>query len=144
MDRLTYDQFLEALCLYREARGESKAAKAAVLAVIRNRAADPKGRWPKTTGSVVTQPYQFSSFNKNDPNVTAWPKPSDVANWLAFCDCVDVVQVPLTADPTGGANFYHDTSIQPPYAAWLGKESSLDDLLRLKTVEIGRLRFYRL
>jgi spore germination cell wall hydrolase CwlJ-like protein len=68
------DSILARLCLWREARGESLAAKAAVLAVLRNRANDPKNRWPKTLAGVVTQPFQFSSMNRNDPNVTAWPK----------------------------------------------------------------------
>lgn len=133
---MTYDQFLEALCLFREARGVSMAAKAAVLAVIRNRASDSANRWPKTTADVVTQPKQFSSFNASDPNVTKWPTPRIPVEWSAWQDCMTVVETPLTADPTDGANHYHslpDGSVLPSWA----------DPAKL-TVTIGPFKFYKL
>lgn len=139
------DSFLARLCLYREARGESKVAKAAVLAVMRNRALDKKKRWPRTLAGVVTQPYQFSSFNKNDPNVIVWPKAEIPGkDWVAWLECCEVYDTPLIADPTGGANFYHDSSIPPPAEAWLGRGRTVDDLLALKTCEIGKLSFYNI
>lgn len=143
------DSFLCRLCLYREARGESMAGKAAILAVIRNRAEDKSGRWPNTLAGVVIQPSQFSSFNKGEPNSVVWPhapKPGAPSglDWVAWLQCGTVYDSPLTADPTGGANFYHDTSIQPPAEAWLGKGRTVAELLAFKTCEIGRLRFYRI
>lgn len=142
------DSILCRLAIWREARGESLAGKAAVLAVIRNRANDPKNRWPKTLAGVVLQPFQFSSFSANDPNVTAWPKaptkPGTPPDWAAWLDCCHVYDAPLTADPTNGATHYHDKSIPPPAVAWLGSRKTVADLEALKTCEIGSLVFYRI
>lgn len=138
------DSFLARLCIFREARSESMAGKAAVLAVLRNRANDPKNRWPKTLAGVVTQRYQFSSFNANDPNVTAFPLTTHPADFQAWLDCCHVYDAPLTADSTSGSQFYHDNSIPPPAVAWLGPGHTVADLEALKTCEIGRLSFYRL
>ena len=138
------DSILARLAIWREARGESITAKAAVLAVLRNRANDPKNRWPKTLAGVVLQPAQFSSFNRNDANVTVWPKPPEGMDWLAWLDSCAVYDAPLTADPTMGATHYHDSSIPPPAVAWLGAGHTVADLEALKTCQIGRLSFYRL
>jgi len=60
----SYQPFLWALCLWREARGQSDDAKRAVLHVILNRAkAGFRGSDP---ASVILWPYQFSSFNPKD------------------------------------------------------------------------------
>jgi len=135
--KLTVTEFMEALAIYREARGESKAAKAAMLAVIRNRAAEsPKYGWPKTTIGVIVQPWQFSSFNASDPNATVWPDPGSPGRWQAWLECCDVVTVPLTADPTNGANHYEaipDAEKRPKWA----------DPAKM-TCEIGKTRFYKL
>lgn len=134
--RLTASEFVLALCLFREMRGESKAGKAAVLAVIRNRTVDSRHRWPKTTTGVILQPYQFSSFNSNDPNNRVFPDVASPGAWQAWLDCCDVVTTPLTADPTNGATNYEAMppgTIRPTWA----------DASKL-TIEIGNTRFYRL
>jgi spore germination cell wall hydrolase CwlJ-like protein len=110
------------------------AAKAGVLAVIRNRVADP--RWPNTSAEVVTQPLQFSSFNANDPNVTKWPVKKNVVEWGAWQDCLTVVEAPLTADPTMGSTNYHSIPDGQPLPKWA-------DPAKL-TVTIGPFKFYRL
>ncbi len=134
---LTASQFMEALCLFREARGESKPAKAAMLAVIRNRAAQsPKFGWPPTTTGVIIQPKQFSSFNADDPNAKVWPNAGSPGEWQAWLECCDVVTVPMTADPTNGANHYEALADGVPKPAWANPAN--------KTVEIGKTRFYKL
>ncbi len=134
---LTASDFMLALCLYREMRGETKAGKAAVLAVIRNRAAQsPKYGWPSSTTQVILQPLQFSSFNANDPNVRVYPDPISPGSWQAWLDCCDVVTVPMTADPTNGANHYEampDGVTRPHWA----------DPAKM-TVQVGKTRFYKL
>ncbi len=60
--RLTYAEWMTALCIWREARGETFFGKVAVAEVIRNRAAT-KGRWPNSVVEVILQPWQFRSFN---------------------------------------------------------------------------------
>jgi len=141
---LTPDQFMAALCLWREARGQSLAAKAAVYNVILNRSTDPKGRWPKTPWGVVLQPFQFSSFNQGEVNSTKFPVESNKADWNAWLDCLSVVAAPIGGDSTQGANFYHDSSIEPPAKAWLGGAATKDDLLAKLTCKIGAFSFYRL
>lgn len=138
------DSILARLCLFREARGESIAAKAAVLAVLRNRANDPKNRWPKTLAGVVLQPFQFSSFNRGDPNSVVFPSPWQLPDWGRWLDCCAAWDAPLTADPTSGATHYHDSSIPPPAVAWLGPGRTVADLEAFKTATIGKLSFYRL
>ncbi len=133
---MNYDQFLEALALFREARGQSLACKSAVLAVIRNRASDSLNRWPKSTADVVTQPKQFSSFNANDPNVTKWPTQKQPVEWVAWQDCLTVVGTVLIADPTHGANHYHSISDGQPLPTWA-------DPAKL-TVTISVFKFYKL
>ncbi len=143
------DSILGRLCLYREGRGESLAGKAAILAVLRNRTTDSRGRWPKSIAGVVTQHAQFSSFNANDPNVTAWPSPNHPPDWLAWLDCCAVYDTPLTADPTHGANSYHSI----PDAGYTYKDSRGKDVTLMPpswadpskfTVQIGSTKFYKL
>ena len=133
---MTYDQLLEALCLWRESRGQSAAAQAAILAVIRNRATDSRNRWPKTSAEVVTQPWQFSSFNASDPNVTKWPTPKNAIEWAAWQQCCNIVETPLTADPTHGATNYESL---PPGMAKPGWADEAE-----LTTKIGVFSFYRL
>lgn len=143
------DSILARLCLYREARGESLPGKAAVLAVLRNRTEDSRNRWPKTLAAVVTEHAQFSSFNANDPNVTAWPSPTRSSDWLAWLDCCAVYDAPLTADPTDGANSYHSI----PDGGYIYKDGSGKTVTLLPpswadpaklTVQIGATKFYKL
>lgn len=155
IDLAAYDQTLAALVLWREARGVTPIQRAGayrgILHVILNRMADP--RWPDTMRDVILQPYQFSSFNYSldkvskqmtcDPNSVKWPKEKNAADWLAFLDACAVVNSP-GPDPTGGANHYHDVSIDPPHKAWLGPSATAADLERKKTKEIGPLRFYKI
>ena len=148
--RLTASEFMEALALYREARGESKAAKAAMLAVIRNRAAQsPKFGWPRTTTGVITQKYQFSSFNPNDPNSTLWPDVNSPGQWQAWLDCCDVVQTPMLADPTNGANAYHAIPVEGYiYKDAHGEEKKLMPpnwaTADAFVMQIGKNKFYKL
>lgn len=143
------DSFLVRLCLWREARSESLAAKAGVLAVIRNRANDPKNRWPKTLAEVVLQRSQFTSFSKGDPNSVAFPrapKTGTSPDWAAWLDSCAVWDAPLTADPTSGSQYYFDESADPNNVAkqWLGAGKTGEDLLKFKTCQIGRLMFFRI
>lgn len=121
------------LCVWREARGSSAAAKAGVLSVIRNRVADP--RWPNTATGVILQPLQFSSFNKSDPNAVLLPDPRHPQDWAAWLETCQVVDAPLTADPTMGATNYEscDPADLPHWA----------DASKM-TVQIGPFRFYKL
>ncbi len=104
-----YDKFLLSVCLWREARGQSDEAKRWIVHVILNRAKSGKKLWPATVPGVILQPWQFSSFNTDDPNSTKFPHPNQPADFKAYESCCKVVENPGT-DPTGGAFYYHSLS----------------------------------
>jgi spore germination cell wall hydrolase CwlJ-like protein len=132
---MTYDDFMAALCVWREARGETYQAKLAVAAVILNRTKDSARRWSKTLHKVVLQKYQFSSFNVGDPNATRFPAQGTSQDWFEFEDCQKAVaEAQAGNDPTNGANHYFDISIDFP--AWADSDKH--------TISIGRLKFYKL
>lgn len=60
------DLLFLAATIWGEARGETLSGQRAVAEVIMNRLAT--GRWGRTVEHVVTAPWQFSVWNKNDPN----------------------------------------------------------------------------
>lgn len=102
--------FALALAVWREARGEPLVGKLHVAQTIENRVQDP--RWPDTYLGVITQPWQFSAFNRNDPNALLYPTENDPV----WPDCVAAADFVLTA-PTKvtTANHYHTKAVSP---AW--------------------------
>ena len=120
-----YESILLALCMWREARGQSRRAKIAVKHVILNRAANPRGPYHNchtVTQNVLRGAYpskasaQFSSFNRKDLNSSLLPDPGYRQDWRAWIECCSIVEEG-TDDPTGGATHYYDRSIDPPYWA---------------------------
>ena len=104
-------RFMLALCVYREARGESMRGKELVAQVILNRVRDT--RWPDTVSGVVTQRWQFSAFNAGDPNALLFPHENDPA-WDACVNAADLIlQLPK---PITTANHYHVIGILPKWA----------------------------
>lgn len=136
---MNYDQWLSALAIWREARGESLATKTAIWQVIQNRVNDPQHRWPKTISGVLAQKWQFSSMTGiGDPNLLLYPVESSPASmdWTAFLDCQSVVESPLNADPTSGANSYESLPESATRPHWADPAKV--------TLAIGNTRFYRL
>jgi len=105
------NRFLLALCIWREARGETPRGRRLVGATIANRVADP--RWPKDYVGVILQPLQFSSFNANDPNAGQFPRVDDPA----WTDCVAAADETFedAPNPLTTANHYHVIGLSP---AW--------------------------
>lgn len=131
---MNYEQWLACIALWREARGQSLAAMRAIWWVIQNRATDPAKRWPRTIAAVILQPFQFSSFNHDDPNATKFPSPGNPADWQAFLNAQAAVSAPGD-DPTSGANSYES---EPP-----DKLPKWADAAKITLTE-GPFRFYRL
>lgn len=108
--KLSYTNFLLALCIWREARGESLEGMRNIAHVIRNRAEDESTSWPDDVIAVILQPKQFSSFNNGDPNSTKFPFPEDISWQNAI----------LATKPTSGtyeaygANHYYAASMKTP------------------------------
>ena len=105
-------RFVLALCIYREARGESYKGKCLVGQTIENRVQDP--RWPDNYVGVITQRLQFSSFNINDPNSAIWPKESTDAAWDECVKAADAVLQSATVWTR--ANHYHTKDVAPKWA----------------------------
>lgn len=107
-----YEQMLEwfmlALCLWREARGEPIEGKAAVADVVLTRVADP--RWPNSITGVITQQYQFSAFNRTDPNVTKFPTPGD-PDFLSWLECAEVADIAIKNGASGLADHYYAAAL---------------------------------
>lgn len=132
--QLTNPELL-ALCCWREARGESLDAKIAQCWSVKNRVEHPAW-WGHDWQSVILKPWQFSSFNANDPNAEKWPEDEDPA-WGECVQAAEAVFLGRVTDPTNGATHYYDTSIGFP-KAW-GSESEWEN-----TLDIGHFRFWKL
>ena len=118
--------------LYGEARGEPPMGKVAVASVILNRVA-ANSWYGGTVEEVCLKPFQFSTWNKNDPNL---PKIKAVTESdPVFAECLFVAKYALAGlfeDPTNGATHYHASGVTPNWAE--GKAP---------VIEIGRHAFYR-
>lgn len=121
--------------LYGEARGESDEGRIAVAWVVKNRAARPSW-WGRDIAGVCTAPYQFSCWNKNDPNreklislSPADPLYQDLSN---IASKVVYGEIP---DPTNGATHY---KVRGTKASWDHATAGM------VPVSIGHHDFYRL
>ncbi|MHC8508740.1 MAG: cell wall hydrolase [Rhodospirillales bacterium] len=107
--------------IYGEARGELVRGKEAVACVIINRVRRARERggywWGGCVESVCKKPWQFSCWNKNDPNrrkiesVTADDPVFQSCRRIARRACAGAVK-----DPTGGAAHYHTHAVSPVWA----------------------------
>lgn len=118
------DRDVLARTLWGEARGETLAGQIAVAWTIRNRVFDGKSNswWGEGYAGVCQKPYQFSCWNKGDPNqpflsgVRAIPF-RELAQARGAADQVIDGKV---QDPTGGATHYYALNIKTP-PAWAVK-----------------------
>jgi spore germination cell wall hydrolase CwlJ-like protein len=112
---LMSDMGILALVCWREARGEGLLGKRAVACVVRNRIA-ANSFFGHDWHSVILKPYQFSSFNANDPNADKWPEDND-PSWE---DCCDVAQMVIDGaqDVTNNALYYFSPPLTEPPREW--------------------------
>ena len=127
------DRTFLALCIWREARGESYDAKCGVGYSILNRM--KSSTWSGTTVmGVIFQRLQYSSLtHSEDPQLVNWPQDNH-PHWEECLRIADGVLAGSIESPVGKADSYHDTSIKPP--AWAKQTAFVK--------RIGRLLFYRL
>lgn len=98
--------------IWGEARGEGPAGMAAVAHVLLNRVAD--GRWGPTLFDVCLAPWQFSCWNRGDPNRKLMLLLEDSDALLSQC-LNAMAEAPSQPDPTGGAtHYYADTMVSVP------------------------------
>lgn len=138
-------ELLLALTLYGEARGEPIDGKKAVAWVVRNRMAAAARRVAErgskhplfgdgTVGGVVLKPYQFSCWNKGDPNlrkmldIVQTDGESAGAGLWAILRAVAsgvLAEPPEWDDPTWGATHYCTVNLwdSPDHpGAWYGAD----------------------
>lgn len=123
--------------IWGEARGEKLHGQEAVAATIMNRVAKAQARgshwWGNDVIDVCKKPYQFSCWNKDDPNLEKLlvVDEEDRAFKMAFRIAKRAVKGTLK-DRTSGASHYHHHAMQPWWARG-----------RVPTCQIGAHKFYR-
>lgn len=107
--------------LWGEARGEGSMGMHAVAAVILNRLkmAEKAGGfwWGNTVQGICKKPYQFSCWNKDDPNLEKLKVVDD--RDIHFATAMRLARravIGALTDPTNGATHYHAAGINPPWA----------------------------
>ena len=120
--------------IWGEARGEGSIGMQAVSAVIANRLAVSRARgkfwWGNSIIEICQKPYQFSCWNRDDPN---YRKVLNVdKREPSFAKALDIAGVCM-ADPTHGATHYHAAGIYPYWAR-----------NQQPTATIGKHIFYRI
>lgn len=113
-----------ALTMWGEARNGGESAMRAVGHVIDNRRRS--GAHGTYATETVSEAWQFSAWNKNDPNYSAMmnidklsPDSGDHLMWLAAKRVADEILSGESADPTGGALFYHTAAVSPRWSSGL-------------------------
>jgi spore germination cell wall hydrolase CwlJ-like protein len=127
-----------ALTMWGEARNGGEEAMRAVGHVIDNRRrAGTHGRYATETVSAA---WQFSAWNKNDPNYPAMmnidelrPGSEDHAMWLIARRVAEEILTGASADPTGGALFYHTASVSPRWSSGLAPIRAIGGHLFFRT-----------
>lgn len=122
--------------VYGEARGEkTDDALKAIAHVILNRTTDKEKKWASCPIKVSQQKYQFSCWNKNDPNYKLITKIT-LKNKNFRRSCRAALQAIKSKDITNGANHYHSVFMKrkPRWA----KNKKMIALAR-----IGNHKFYR-
>lgn len=113
-----------ALTMWGEARSGGEEAMRAVGHVIDNRRRS--GAHGTYATETVSEAWQFSCWNRNDPNYAAMqgvdalrPDSEDHRMWLAAKRVAAEILAGQSADPTGGALFYHTAAVSPRWSAGL-------------------------
>lgn len=124
--------------LWGEARGESLAGQIAVAWTIRNRVNDGKTKswWGEGYAGVCQKPYQFSCWNKSDPNYAylSGVKPIPFREFAQAQIAADQVLAGKVPDPTGGATHYYATTM-PRAPVWAAKAK--------QTLKLGHHVFFK-
>ena len=110
-----------ALTMWGEARSGGAAAMRAVGHVIDNRRR--AGRHGRYVTDTVSAAWQFSCWNAGDPNLRAIRNidllrvgSEDQLMWLAAKRIAAEIMSERSADPTGGALFYHSKAVAPAWS----------------------------
>ncbi|CAH0152789.1 cell wall hydrolase [Pseudomonas mediterranea] len=132
------DRDILARTLWGEARGEGLAGQIAVACAIRNRVEDGRAKswWGEGYVGVCQAPYQFSCWNKNDPNYPylSGAKPIPPKQLAQAQRAADLVISGAEPDLTKGATHYYATTM-PKAPAWAAKAT--------QTLRLGNHLFFK-
>lgn len=108
--------------IWGEARGEGKEGMEAVASVILNRVEIAKRLdgywWGSTIIQVCQKPYQFSCWNKGDPNfMKLMSVGEDDTRFKLALGVARRALLGFVQDRTNGATHYHAVEISPKWAA---------------------------
>ncbi|MDR2794624.1 MAG: cell wall hydrolase [Holosporaceae bacterium] len=108
--------------IYGEARGELYAYGLAPFIAVANVVVNRKNKnFAETIHGVCTAPYQFSCWNRNDPNCNKITNIT-VDKCAIFRKCIDVANNVLRGlwpDLTDGCDHYHHKCLKPQWAVYL-------------------------
>ena len=123
-----------ALTMWGEARGSGEEGMRAVGHVIVNRR--NSGRHGPFATDTVSEAWQFSCWNSDDPNRAAIENvPSlgeesrDYRMWRAARRIADEILAGQSEDPTGGALFYHTVAVAPHWSRGIPPTRRIGDHL---------------
>jgi spore germination cell wall hydrolase CwlJ-like protein len=127
-----------ALTMWGEARNGGEEAMRAVGHVIDNRRRS--GAHGTYATETVSEAWQFSCWNKGDPNYAAMlnidslrPDSEDELMWLAAKRVAEEILSGQSVDPTGGALFYHTAEVSPRWSAGIAPVSVIGGHLFFRT-----------
>lgn len=125
-------QEVVARTIWGEARSVGEAGMEGVACVIRNRVERP-GWWGTSWEGVCLKPWQFSCWNKGDPNREKLMAVNETDP--LFYEAMVIAEKVIDGkqpDITGGADSYYSTYIPAPHWTYGARF----------TVQIGNLKFY--
>ncbi|TWC15223.1 MULTISPECIES: cell wall hydrolase [unclassified Pseudomonas] len=112
------DRDIVARTVWGEARGEGFVGQIAVAWTIRNRVKDGKSKswWGDGYVDVCLKPYQFSCWNKNDPNYSflSGAKPIPPKQFAQALRVAELVISGADPDITQGATHYYAITMPKP------------------------------
>ncbi len=127
--------------LWGEARGEGPQGMEAVANVVLNRAAVAQAKggywWGNDIISVCQKPYQFSCWNRSDPNYRQLQAVTEKD--LHFATAMRIARRAVAgtlADITGGATHYHAKSITPDWARGEAPTTTIRNHIFYKLIEV--------
>lgn len=127
-----------ALTMWGEARREGESGMRAVGHVIDNRRR--AGMHGDFVTDTVSAPFQFSAWNPSDPNRArmmdlngADGAGADARAWRLARQIAEDILAGRSADPTGGALYYHSVAVAPPWSAGVAPVARIGDHLFFRT-----------
>lgn len=107
--------------IYGEARGEGAQGQIAIANVVMNRIKSGITWWGDDVQSVCKKPFQFSCWNKNDPNLQVI---TDIQAGVVFDQCKEIAENAIDGiltDNTYGATSYYAKNMPAPPPWSIGK-----------------------